>query len=308
MSIWTQLLLGTPLLVVYVILFYHYYVYDFEPLLYYALSFLAFGIGVMIKGAYLASLAFFSSTYLIATVRSLNDQKMRILVYVSPVPLATYIFFIHNEVLVLLTISATLILSGLLLTLKRNLRIIGYLTIIASILIILGNYVSLMLYMLSPFMVGLGYLLITTFNIDLIRVPVDIRERFELKPGVMFLPTSPKEILDVALVFSKNPGKGKRWFWITKVKEEKSNTIEPTNLPKILDLAIRYMKKGGVVVIDCLEYLIIENGFEAVLRFLAQLRDHAILNNSTVIIVGNLEGLSKREVALLKRSLGEENV
>ncbi|WP_394335178.1 DUF835 domain-containing protein [Thermococcus gorgonarius] len=55
------------------------------------------------------------------------------------------------------------------------------------------------------------------------------------------------------------------------------------------------------VVIECLEYLALHNGFNSLLKFLNTLRDYAILYGGTVYLVTDPLAWTDREYALLER-------
>lgn len=94
-------------------------------------------------------------------------------------------------------------------------------------------------------------------------------------------------------------------YFVTQVEGDRN--ISPTNLPRILELVNRYLNSfdgKGVVVLDCLEYLNVYNGFEALAKFLGTLRDLAVLHNGTVLIVSDGKAWGDREWRLLRRVLG----
>lgn len=129
--------------------------------------------------------------------------------------------------------------------------------------------------------------------------------KLELNGGLTRMPSVPDDVLDGALVFSRTREERPNWFWITKLSGER--TISPTNLAKMLDTAVKFMKraadagKNAVVVIDGLEYLILENGFTPVMKFLSTLRDYALLNGATVIVTGDDSFLDERGRKILRR-------
>ncbi|WP_175059193.1 DUF835 domain-containing protein [Thermococcus sp. 2319x1] len=96
-------------------------------------------------------------------------------------------------------------------------------------------------------------------------------------------------------------------FFITTTGER--NSISPTDLAKIVDMAVRYLKEAkekgfeGIIVIDCPEYLKTYNCFEALVKFLASLKDFTILYNGVLILVIEEEAWEKRELKILKRVL-----
>ncbi|WP_232473534.1 DUF835 domain-containing protein [Thermococcus profundus] len=93
-------------------------------------------------------------------------------------------------------------------------------------------------------------------------------------------------------------------YFVTQVEGERN--IPPTNLPRILELSNRYLNSlegRGIVVLDCLEYLNIYNGFDALAKFLGALRDFAVIHKGTVIIVSERSAWNEREWRLLQRIL-----
>ncbi|EEB73529.1 DUF835 domain-containing protein [Thermococcus sp. AM4] len=76
--------------------------------------------------------------------------------------------------------------------------------------------------------------------------------------------------------------------WISKVSHD--DAVDPRRLPYLLDRILNFLKStetDKVVYIDCLEYLMLENGDEAILKFVTKLKDLASLHRGIVII--NLE-------------------
>jgi len=118
------------------------------------------------------------------------------------------------------------------------------------------------------------------------------------------IPSVPDNILEGALVFSRMKRDLPNWFWITKLSGER--TISPTNLARMMDTAVKFMKssseigKKSLIVIDGLEYLILENGFTPVMKFLSTLRDYALLYGATVILVGDDSFLDEKERHFLR--------
>ncbi len=102
-----------------------------------------------------------------------------------------------------------------------------------------------------------------------------------------------------------------RWdiYFITHITGRNIRAISPTNLARIVELINRYlrhmkeMKQKGIIIIDCLEYLIMYNSFEAVAKFLSSIRDYIMMYEGTLILVTNPSVWSEKEWALLKRLL-----
>lgn len=76
--------------------------------------------------------------------------------------------------------------------------------------------------------------------------------------------------------------------WISKVNHE--DAVDPRRLPYLLDRMLNFLQStetDKVIYIDCLEYLMLENGNEAIPKFVTKLKDLASLHRGIVII--NLE-------------------
>lgn len=100
-----------------------------------------------------------------------------------------------------------------------------------------------------------------------------------------------------------------RYFITTITKEGKDNFISPTNLERITELSYRYLRmmeeKGsrGVIVLDCVEYLLMYNDFSSVMKFLNKIKDFVMHYKGTLIIVVEKEAFEDQQWALLMRLL-----
>jgi len=91
-------------------------------------------------------------------------------------------------------------------------------------------------------------------------------------------------------------------LWLTKVEGE--NCVYPTRLPYLHQVLVDFMREGGapkVIMLDGFEYLVLENGFKPVFKFLASLRDYVLLNNTIILLPVFKNALDEREYALLSR-------
>lgn len=91
-------------------------------------------------------------------------------------------------------------------------------------------------------------------------------------------------------------------LWLTR--RAGVNHIDPTHL-SLLNLEITKFVEGSprsVILLEGLEYVITQNDFEAVLRFVNHLHDFVLTHDCAVIVVIDPRVLSTRELALLERS------
>ena len=90
-------------------------------------------------------------------------------------------------------------------------------------------------------------------------------------------------------------------IWLSK--SEIGRTIDPNDLSKLSFIIEDFTKKSeqSVVLLDGLEYLIIQNNFETVVKLLYELKDVVVLNNSRLLIPLYKGTLSEKEYNLLVR-------
>jgi len=88
-------------------------------------------------------------------------------------------------------------------------------------------------------------------------------------------------------------------LWLSKV--EKENSVNPTHLEKILHWAVTMATSGDALIIDGVEYLILENGFEPVFRFLVNLKDQILLKDSILVLIVDERALEEKHAFLLQR-------
>ncbi|WP_456421516.1 DUF835 domain-containing protein [Thermococcus sp.] len=318
-----DLFLGVALLVSYVLFFYTYHVTGRKASLYYSLAWLSLAVPVFSpdRGVHIVGLAFFSAFLWASNVEAINElsltgETVRSLLYLSILPvLIVFLLYPEYEALAYVLLGLWIVLSSILLGFYggSGLRLMSILQGFFGIFVILygvGGFPGLLPVLLAVILAFesvrtlLGASFLGDFSIGSIK-DVSIDE----KPGLSMVPSVPEEVLSSALVFSRVPKNAPNWFWITNVRGER--VVSPRNLPKILDMAVKFMReakdagKRPVVVIDCLEYLVLENGLSSVLKFLSALRDHALIHNAAVFIVGDDDFLSERERKLLRSIVGE---
>ncbi|AEH24933.1 DUF835 domain-containing protein [Pyrococcus yayanosii] len=111
-----------------------------------------------------------------------------------------------------------------------------------------------------------------------------------------------------ALAFLRNIDGSPSWhvYFVTQALAEHDRNIGPTNLPRMLELTRKYLSafEGGVVILDCPEYLALYNGFDALLKFLATLRDMTLMRDGTLIVVTDRSAWDEKQWKLLQKVVG----
>jgi archaellum biogenesis ATPase FlaH len=72
-----------------------------------------------------------------------------------------------------------------------------------------------------------------------------------------------------------------------------------------MNLITDFINKGkdSIVILEGLEYLIAQNNFDIVLKFIQTLRDLVLLENSRLIIPLNKDAFNQKELAQLEKEL-----
>ncbi|NJF25622.1 DUF835 domain-containing protein [Thermococcus sp. Bubb.Bath] len=109
------------------------------------------------------------------------------------------------------------------------------------------------------------------------------------------------------LAITRNPRPFKKanvpYLWLSRINSE--NTIDPLRLPAIMSYLISNSDENTVVIIDGIEYLVVENGFNSVLKFLTALKDNLLLRGATCVVLLSPETLDESQLALLRREFQE---
>ncbi len=91
-------------------------------------------------------------------------------------------------------------------------------------------------------------------------------------------------------------------LWLSSIGKE--NSLRPKDLEKLSFSLEQFLSnKGGVILLDGLEYLITNNNFLTVLRFIQSLRDQVAINHSILLIALNPSTLDPHELNLLEKEL-----
>jgi isoleucyl-tRNA synthetase len=92
--------------------------------------------------------------------------------------------------------------------------------------------------------------------------------------------------------------------WLTNAPKE--NAMRPKDLEK-LSLSIEHFLtskgEGSIIMLDCIEYLITNNTFSVVLRFIQSLRDMVAINKAILLITANPATFEPQQLNLVEREV-----
>lgn len=93
-------------------------------------------------------------------------------------------------------------------------------------------------------------------------------------------------------------------IWLTQIEKE-GMSIDPNNLPRLTHTVAEFIQKAPLsfVLLVGLEYLIVHNGFDRVLKHLHMVNDHVMTNRARFLGVVDPRTLDPRELSLLEREM-----
>lgn len=98
------------------------------------------------------------------------------------------------------------------------------------------------------------------------------------------------------------------FVWLSKSTGKKLKgmaVVEPTALVDIASAVAEFAEDGGnaAIVLEGIEYLIAQNGFPSVQRFLQKVNETVVLNSSFLLVSANPAALKEQEYKLLAREM-----
>ncbi|MDK2782867.1 MAG: hypothetical protein PWQ32_456 [Thermococcaceae archaeon] len=179
---------------------------------------------------------------------------------------------------------------------------------------IIGSTISLVL------ILGLTFLTIKlTSSEEFLRLKTMEIHEVKIAPGVRIINQEEykkikeklKDAPVLAFVRTLNniPENWTYYFVTTATKEGEVKTISPMNLERMTELSYKYLKameevgSRGIILIDCLEYLVMYNEFTSVIKFLNKLKDFVVSHNGTLILVAEKDAFEEQQWTLLTRLL-----
>ena len=94
-------------------------------------------------------------------------------------------------------------------------------------------------------------------------------------------------------------------IWLTNNNIQNEHCIDPTNLSRLSIEIVNFIKDydNGTIMLEGLEYLISQNSYQFILRFVQLINDKVMLSNCTFLVPIDPLILTEREVHLLERDM-----
>jgi len=105
---------------------------------------------------------------------------------------------------------------------------------------------------------------------------------------------------------------GVRIIWLTKSEDVTppagDRYLSPTNLVVLASAIKEFLDEdsGGVIVFEGLEYLITQNGFESILKFIQRVNEYVMTSGGIMLVSANPEAMAGRQYKLLAREMSHE--
>ncbi len=93
-------------------------------------------------------------------------------------------------------------------------------------------------------------------------------------------------------------------MWLSEIETKQLEHVGPQDIPKLVYLVAEFIKRAqpAVVIVEGVEYLIVQNDFKSVLKFLHTLSDYVATSESILLLSLNPGVLSAHQHVMLKRA------
>lgn len=94
-------------------------------------------------------------------------------------------------------------------------------------------------------------------------------------------------------------------IWLTRTKIPEKNCISPDELAKLYKTIENFIRQAddGVIFFEGLEYLVAQNGFQPVLKFIQSLNDEIMVHPSRLIVAIDPLTMNTKELHIFKRDM-----
>jgi len=102
-----------------------------------------------------------------------------------------------------------------------------------------------------------------------------------------------------------------KFLWLSRSESEEKGdvkSVSPTELSVLASQAVSFMEKEkqSAVLLEGIEYLVSQNGFQSVLKFVQMLSEKSVLRDSYVLLSVNPAAMNEREYGQLAKEMAGE--
>ena len=93
-------------------------------------------------------------------------------------------------------------------------------------------------------------------------------------------------------------------MWLSEIERKQVEQVGPQDIPKLIYLVSEFIKRAqpAVVIVEGLEYLVVQNDFKSVLKLIHTLSDYVATSQSILLLPVNPHALPQHQYVMLKRS------
>ena len=93
-------------------------------------------------------------------------------------------------------------------------------------------------------------------------------------------------------------------MWLSEIERKQVEQVGPQDIPKLIYLVAEFIKRAqpAVVILEGMEYLIVQNDFETVLKLLHTFSDYVTTSQSILLVPVNPDALPHHQYVMLRRA------
>jgi len=93
-------------------------------------------------------------------------------------------------------------------------------------------------------------------------------------------------------------------MWLSEIERRQVEQVGPQDIPKLVYLVSEFIKRAqpAVVIVEGVEYLVVQNDFRTVLKLLNTLSDYVATSESVLLLPVNPHALPEHQYVMLKRA------
>ena len=93
-------------------------------------------------------------------------------------------------------------------------------------------------------------------------------------------------------------------MWLSEIERKQVEQVGPQDIPKLIYLVSEFIKRAqpAVVILEGVEYLVVQNDFKSVLKLVHTLSDYVATSQSILLLPVNPHALPQHQYVMLKRA------